>query len=465
MARTPTSKPRGLKSADLVALGAKKLASIITAQAKLDPVFARSVRMAVAAQDDPSALAHEIDKRLKTIRRSKSFLDWDKVGPLVRELEQLRQTIAGPLADQSPALAIEQMRQLLSLGPSVYERSDDSSGKLGDVFRRGGEDLGALWVRAGNRQPEELAAEVISLIEADGYGIFDELPDAASPALGSEGRAVMRRMVLERQEALSGGARRRFDNSVRWLLPKLADLDDDVDAFIAAVAPGRDNAIRNAQVAERLIVHGRAEEALEWIDASPGQTHSERELAGLRLAALENLGRKDDAQAERRRIFERWLDADMLRVWLKALPDFEDFGAEQAALDLVLQHEDATLALHFLINWPDMKRADRLVRAGYDRLDPRAYEILRPSAQALENHDPAAASLLYRLLVAGVLDRAISKYYPYAARDFHAAAGLADAIATDASLLSHAEWIEELRRFHGRKVGFWSLIDENKPRR
>lgn len=464
MARKPSSSPRGLKSENLVALGAKKLAQIITAQAKLDPVFARTVRMALAAKEDASALAHEIDKRLKTIRRSKSFLEWDKVRPLVRELDQLRQTIVGPLADQSPALAVEQMRLFLSLAPSVYERSDDSSGKLGGIFRQGGEDLGALWVRAGNRKPEELAGEVLSLITADGYGIFDELPDAASPALGQEGRAALRRIVLEKQETLSGGARRRFELSTGWLLPKLADLDDDVDAFITTVGSGRGNAIHNAQVAERLIAHGRAEEALEWIDASPAGTHSERELAVLRLAALEKLGRKDEAQAERRRIFERWLDPDMLRAWLNGLPDFEDFDAEQEALDFVVQNYDATLALHFLINWPDLKRAAQLIRERGDKLDPRAYEVLRPSAQTLEHHDAAAASLLYRILVTGVLGRAISKYYPYAARDFFAAAKLADVIVTHDTLPSHAEWIAELRRLHGRKVGFWSLVDKKVRR-
>lgn len=465
MARKPASVAGGLKSEKLAALGAKTLAGIITAQAKLDPVFARTVRMALAAKDDPSALAHEIDKRLKTIRRSKSFIEWEKVKSLVRELDQLRQTIAGALAKQAPALAVEQMRFFLSIAPLIYERSDDSSGKLGDVFRQAGEDLGALWVQAGNRTPEDLAAEIVSLIEADGYGLFDELPDAASPALGKEGRAAMRRILQERQAALSGGARRRFDLSTGWLLPKLADLDDDVDAFIATVNAERGNTIRNAQVAERLIAHGRAEEALGWIDATPEGTHSDHELAVLRLAAFEKLSRKDMAQSQRREIFDRWLDPEMLRAWLKKLPDFEDFEAEQAALNGVLQHEDADLALHFLINWPDLKRAGKLVRESGDRFDPRAYEILRPAAQTIAHEDPAAATLLYRLLVGGVLGRATSKYYPYAARDFHAAAGLADAIADDATLVSHAEWIAQLRQAHGRKVGFWSLIDENNSRR
>jgi hypothetical protein len=39
--------------------------------------------------------------------------------------------------------------------------------------------------------------------------------------------------------------------------------------------------------------------------------------------------------------------------------------------------------------------------------------------------------LLYRRLVTAVLDRALSKYYPYAGRDLAAAAALSDRIAGD----------------------------------
>jgi hypothetical protein len=459
MARKITTRSRKLTAETLIALGPERLAQLVLTQAESDPLFARAVRMVLAAKEDVSSLAHEIDKRLKTIRRSTSFLDWDKVRPLARELDQLRESITGPLAEQSPQLAIEQMRLFLSLAESVYERADDSSGSLGDVFRQGGEDLGALWVRAGDQDPASLAAEILSLIEADGYGVFDGLPEAASPALGVEGRAAMRRLILERQGALSNDQRRRYDYKANWLLPKLADLDDDVDAFIATVDPERRNALLNARVAERLIAHDRAEEALGWIDAPTERSYNERGLADLRLNALETLGRKEEAQAQRHRIFERWLDRDALHAWLKGLPAFEDFEAEQAALDFVVAHTDAALALDFLIAWPDLKRAARLVLQRLDQLEGRQYDVLRPAAAALEAGYPGAATLLYRRLVAGVVDRAASKYYPYAARDYHAAAGLADAIDGDAAVPSHADWTAELRRQHGRKIGFWSLVD------
>lgn len=443
---------------NLESLGATRLARLVLNQAEADPIFARAARMELAAKDDDGALAHEIEKRLKTIRRSRSFIEWDKVRPLAQELDQLRAAITGPLAEASSSQAIGLMRMFLSLAEPVFERADDSNGTLGAVFRQGGEDLGKLWSHRGAPEPHVLANDILTLIESDGYGVFDELPEAASPALGKEGRAALRHMLLARQASLTDAERRRFDYKTGWLLPKLADLDDDVDAFIATVDPERRNALLNAKVAERLIAHGRCEEALGWIDAPTERGHNERELADLRLRALVALRRREEAQTQRKTIFDRWLDAQALREWLKGLPDFEDFDAEQQALDQAMAFDASVRALAFLVEWPDLKRAGRLIRDQIDRLDARAYDVLRPYAEALSSSDPVGSTLLYRRLVMGVLERAASKYYPYAVRDFLAAGKLAPHLDGCTETVPHAAWVEQLRRSHGRKVGFWSQI-------
>ena len=447
-----------MTSEAIAALGAGRLARLVLAQAERDAVFARAVRMELAAKHDGGALAHEIDKRLKTIRRSRGFVEWDKAPALARELDQLRETIMGPLAEHSLSQAIDSMRLFLSLAEPVFERSDDSSGSLGEIFRQGGEDLGRLWCQADMSDVELLAGDILMLVEGDGYGVFDDLPEAASPALGQKGRAALRGMLLERQAAKTGNDRRQFDYKVGWLLPKLADLDGDVDAYIATVDPDRRNPVLNAQVAARLIAHGRAAEALDWIDAPVERSHNERELADLKLRAFEALGRRDDVQAQRKAIFDRWLDGQVLRDWLRALPDFEDVAAERQALDQDMTYDRATSALAFLIAWPDLKRAGRLARERLEGLEARAYDILRPAAEALAQADPGGATLLYRRLVTGVLDRASSKYYPYAARDFAAATDLADRIAGDVDVVPHDDWLADLRKIHGRKIGFWNQV-------
>jgi len=46
-------------------------------------------------------------------------------------------------------------------------------------------------------------------------------------------------------------------------------------------------------------------------------------------------------QAARWRHFEHFLSAESLRAYLKRLPDFENFEAEQKALDVAAAHKEA----------------------------------------------------------------------------------------------------------------------------
>jgi hypothetical protein len=58
----------------------------------------RTAKLALAAGESPAKLLAEIDKRIRTIARSKTFIDWDRRKPLVQEPENLRTTITGTLA-------------------------------------------------------------------------------------------------------------------------------------------------------------------------------------------------------------------------------------------------------------------------------------------------------------------------------------------------------------------------------
>src|ERR1700693_5845039 len=125
------ARSREISVDNLERLGARHLAKLLVTHAEGDQLLARSLRLALAQTDGTSRLAAEIEKRLRTIRRSRGFVAWDKVKELARELDQLRDTIAGKLAAVTPADAVAQMRALLDLSGSVFERSDDSSGNLG----------------------------------------------------------------------------------------------------------------------------------------------------------------------------------------------------------------------------------------------------------------------------------------------------------------------------------------------
>lgn len=461
------ARSRTLSAEALEQLGARRLAELLMAQAKGDAALARTLRLALAGTDGSGRLAAEVEKRLRTIGRSRGFIEWDKVRPLARELDSLRETIAGPLAATDPRAAVTQMRLLLGLADNVFERSDDGSGTLGEVFRQAGAELGRLWALLPDRDRVGLAAEVLLLWDADGYGATDRLLEAAGPALGSEGQAELRRLLQIRLAAQprsrKGDAFESWQGrgEIAFRLRDLADLAGDVDAFIAATEAGGRAENFAGDIAERLIAHGRPTEALAWLDRAPDRHGSEEvRHTDLRLAALDALKRQEEAQALRWEAFRRWLTPQHLRPYLRALPGFDDVEAEERAVAHALAHPDRNLALAFLVGWPNLEAANRLVRAHHGEMDGRDYGRLRPAAEALSERYPAAATLLHRALAEDVLRRASSRQYGYAVRDVRACASLAPLLPVESGFEDHEAFLARLRREHGRKTGFWTLLGD-----
>ena len=451
----------------LATLGAPALAAALIEHAESDPILRKKLRMLLAGTEGPSKLAAELGKRIQTIGRSRSFVDWDKRKPLVRELDHIRMTIGTTLAAQSPAVAIERLWDFVGIADRVIERIGDGVGEVEEVFGEAMADLGRLVAADPDRDAASLARRVLAMCDGKGFGSYAGTIQHFGDALGAGGRAVLRRATEKALAALPPaepddgwrGANQRWPLAHR--LMTLADLENDPDAYIAAVRAGGFEDRHGFDIAKRLIDAGRPAEALQWLDKARCRSeHEDGADVDLRIAALAALGRKDEVQALRWATFERMLSVEHLRAYLKGLPDFEDFDAEQKALAIASGHKLADLALAFLICWPALDRAAALVRHRITALDGRVYEILRPAAQALEEKYPDAATLLYRHLVASVLDRASSKQYPYAARDLVSAMRVATRLPPGAPIESDAAYLAKLRKQHGRKYGFWALIDQ-----
>jgi hypothetical protein len=451
----------------LAALGAARLAAALVEHAETDPVLHKKLRMLLAGTEGPGKLAAEIDKRIQTIGRSRSFVDSDRRKPLVQELDHLRSTIATTLATQSPEDAAERLWALIGIADNVIGRVGDGMGDVEDVFGQAMVDLGRLCAALPPRDSRGLARRVLAFCDGEGFGSTGVLIRHLGEALGAEGRAELRRATEAALKSLppaersddwrEAGRRRRLASR----LALLADLEQDADAYVAAMRAGGMESTHGRDVAERLIAANRPAEALEWLAKSRRRWEdADSRHIDLTIVALDALGRKDEAQARRWDYFERTLSAEHLRAFLKGLPDFEDFDAEQKALGVAAAHETAELALAFFIDWPALERADRLVRDRFSALDGAAYYTLRPAAEALEGKYPEAAMLLYRRMIESVLDRGSSKQYPYAARDLQSCARLAPRMPQATPIEPHATFVARLRKVHGRKYGFWGLIDQ-----
>ena len=91
-------------------------------------------------------------------------------------------------------------------------------------------------------------------------------------------------------------------------------------------------------------------------------------------------------------------------------------------------------------------------------LDGDHYEILTPAAEALFAKHPLAATLLLRAMIDFSLLRARSSRYRHAARHLMDCGTLAASIEDFGAFETHDAYLARLRREHGRKASFWSLI-------
>jgi hypothetical protein len=473
---------KSLNAKNLEALGAQRLAQLLIEISSGDAAAKRRLRLELAGAESPAAVAREVGKRLATIARSRSFVDWQTRRALVADLETQRRAIVEQIAERDPSAALDLMWRFLELAAAVLGRCDDSSGTVIATFDDAVDDLGKLAATA-KTDPRALADRAYRALLDNGYGQYDELITALVPALGETGlEHLKQRMIALADEPPrqppagerrvvgrgSGGviyadeiAESGRRTAARLALKDIADAQGDVDAFIGQY-DGQTRKVPRiaAEIAERLLAAGRADEALDLLDAAE---HGERswpvfEWEDARISALDALDRADEAQAARWACFERSLSAPHLRAHLERLADFDDVVAEKRAISHALAYPSFLQALAFLAAWPALNEAARLVIERSAELDGDAYEILTPAAERLFAKHPLAATLLLRAMIDFSLQRARSSRYRHAARHLMDCATLAAAIEDFGALETHEAYVARLRREHGRKAAFWSLI-------
>jgi hypothetical protein len=91
-------------------------------------------------------------------------------------------------------------------------------------------------------------------------------------------------------------------------------------------------------------------------------------------------------------------------------------------------------------------------------LDGDHYEILTPAADALAAKHPLAATLVLRAMIDFALGKSRASRYRHSARHLRDCAGLASAITDYEGHETHEAYEARLRREHGRKPSFWSLV-------
>jgi len=470
-----------LNAKNLAALGADRLAELLLELVEGDAAAKRRLRLELASRSGGGDVALEIRKRLTAIGKSRSFVDWHKVRVLAADLEMQRSAILKHVAPTKPAEAFDLLWRLVDLAPSIYERCDDSNGAIGSIMSQALHDLGLISVQA-RPDARTLANRVFASVCANDYGQFDGVIGLMAEALGADGLAILKarfedvaakpatKPIADDRKVIAISTRgpvsqddfeaRYNARRIRSALTDIADALGDVDGYAARFsAEERTNPSIAAGIAERLLGAHRPEDAMAALNLVQVNDHSGRhwpECERVRIDILDALGQSVEAQDARWANFERSLDAEYLRAYLKRLPDFDDDEAENRALHYVREYADFHRALGFLMDWPAHGLASELVLARHAELDGDHYWLLTPAAETLEQREPLAATLMLRSMIDLSLDRAKYKRYGHAARHLQTCRYLAKRIEDFGKHLDHDAYVVNLKARHGRKSGFWN---------
>ena len=470
-----------LNAKNLETLGAARLADLLIKISTGSAVAKRRLRLELAGAQSPKEAGREVAKRLTSIARGRSFVNWQNRKPLVTDLQSQLRAIKEQIAPVDPAQGLALAWRFMQVATPLFERCDDSSGIVIGVFHDACALLGEIALTAGT-PPDRLADAAVEALGDNGYGQYDGLIAILTPALGSEGLGHLKQLIETlaaapvpippkgEWEAVGYGrggatyahemAERSRQSVVTMALKDIADAMGDVDAFIAQYEPKtRKVPGIAAKIAVRLLAAGRAGDALGFIErADTKDSWVPREWLDTRLDVLDALDRKDEAQAFRWRCFESTLAPEYLRDFLKQLPDFEDIEAEDRSMDYAATHPSLLTALGFFLEWPSLERAARLLIDRPDEINGDRYELLVPAAEALSERFPLAATLALRAMIDFTLSKARSKRYGYAARHLVECESLASRIEDYGTVEPHAAYVARLKHEHGRKTGYWGHI-------
>lgn len=474
-----TRKP-ALSTDKLKDLGTDKLAQLVLEEAERNAGFRRQVKAALAGKSGPEAIAKLIDRRLSGLARAKSFIEWDKARAFTDDLRSLTDTITSELGLAAPALAIDRLLRFIATHEQVFERVDDSSGCVQDVYYQAIHATGDLAASLPVPEANALPEKIMTALGESTHGYLADVTEAVAPHLPQDTLARwdgdLKDAIAERQ---TEDAARKSDGwfysmTSQWagMRQILASARGDLDLLIALELKKKPHMQDTLAITAQLLEAGRTAEALEWVRKPGRRTFGETddglapERVSLEARILDATGDRSAAQALRWRCFEARLPADILRQYLKLLPDFEDIEAEDRAHAFALEKAKPEEALQFFLDWPRLDLAAKLITTHPHRWDGGDWHNLPKIADLLEHDHPLAATILYRALLDRILDRARSKAYGHGAKylgKLTLLAQEADAMRPG-TMTDHATYLAKLKKTHPRKSGFWARVGDGEPK-
>lgn len=407
-----------------------------------------------------------IEQAIELVLNPGAFISDRACFSFVGDLDEVAAKIA-TLVTSEPSRAVALYETFLAACHSKVEELDDSSGS----FSRFVGDLYCGWIKArqaGEANPDETAARLLSWMDDDDYGLCYHLEKKAAKAFDKAGLVAFVTQVRARFAAAAKAGPKadgtfRDDSEYlrrRWgeVLRTLHAAQNDVAAYIALAEETNLTAQDCHTIATLLIGWRKPEEALGWVgrgidldQAAPHRSMSGLDLAKLKRDLLTKLGRGgealDAAWTDYRAHPSKYTYEDLM----KYVPKTERHTWHEKAIEAITG-ADLSSAMDLFVAAKELDRLADLVRHATDTaLEGLSHYTTEPVAEKLEKPHPDLAARLWRAQGMRIINAKKSKYYAAALSNFESAKRCFERAGLD------AEWqktASQVRVGHYRKSGF-----------
>lgn len=448
------------KHKNLVKLGADTLATALLDLANYSDDADAVVERLLAS---PKEAAKSFKKRLSSYKRRRHFISWGESGAYARELADLLKALEASESD--PKAGVESVAAFFEADAKIFDKCDDSSGNVGDVFRFDAADLFVSFASCCEDK-EWLLELVLALNRENGYGVRDVLFEKMSHFLPEE----LIRQAVDRLWDLAHSQTEKYEGK-HWLhaIDELSKQLKDPQLLEKVKRAESDGELSIASIIDIAKLHfecGDLATALTWIKRVPlDKSFMAHERDNLLIAIYQGQNNQKKLIETAWRVFRRDRSVDSLELLLRAVGEDKRASiVEEEAKSILKAGEFDSGDAGFLIETGHVDDAETYIIAHAKQLNGDFYSSLLELAKAMLKHDRlVAASVLYRALLNSILARAKSKYYHHGISYLKKLDSLAPKVREWKEVDSHSLYLQNLRQKHKLKSSFWSQYTPQKP--
>ncbi len=400
-----------------------------------------------------------IKSSLSALKRSRRFVRWGESAGLARELRELLQQIEDQVEEAQTGCKLT--ADFYTTDRSIFDRCDDSSSHVGDVYRY---EACELFVSYAKRCADKswLAKLILKTSLKDDYGVRDALVKSAAEFLPE---AQLRWLIDQYQHLATEEAeeypRRYWLHQVESLARQLKDapLFEQTRRAAWGDEPGTGAHIDIARV---YLECGKEQTALDWLERIPaGDGYRQEQRDELLLTIFDRQGNKQQQAEVARRSFRRQRSRIGFERWIEIVGEEQRNELLTREVRIILDAPLLSLTdAVFLADMEQWDAAESYLQAHAMQLNGDLYQFLVPLADTFASlARPLTASLLYRALLDSILRRARTTTYGHGARYLHKLDLLAKTVSDWSDIEPHTVYVEQLRQKHGRKTSFWSRYE------